>query len=121
MSPREKLHRAYALAFRPDQLHAAWNDWEKQTGIPPNELRQIVDWAVALQQRLPEAPDVSTRALLRLARYQAISRVYRLPTMLRRFQQKLGGSTPVPEHVPAWMVRDVALPPFGPHTRRSRK
>ena len=48
MTPREKLHRAYALAFRPDQLHAAWNDWEKGTGAPLIELREIVDWALTL-------------------------------------------------------------------------
>jgi hypothetical protein len=121
MSPREKLHRAYALAFRPDQLNAAWNDWEKGTGTPVNELREIVAWALTLQQPLPEAPEVSTRALLRVARYQAISRVYRLPSMLRRFHQKLGGTTAIPRQAPAWMVRDVGLPPFGPHVRAKSK
>ena len=34
-------------------------------------LRQVLDWALTLPQRLPEAPVASSRALHRLARYQA--------------------------------------------------
>ena len=113
MSPREQLQMAYELAFHPARLHAVWNDWEKGQGPETALLREAVDWALTLHQRLPEAPGVSGRALHRLAGYQAISRLYRLPTMLRRLRQKLGDVGPIPEEVPAWMVRDIGLPVFG--------
>src|SRR2546430_14094630 len=113
MTPREKLQLAYELAFHPARLNAVWNDWDK--GVIPDlaELRVVVAWAMALHQRLPEAPGVASRALHRLATYQATARVYRLPSMLRRFHEKLGGTEAIPEEVPSWMVRDIALPVFG--------
>ena len=113
MTPREKLQWAYALAFQPARLHAVWNAWEQQRIPDPSALRAVVDWALMLHQRLPEAPVVSGRSLRRLARYQASSRLYRLPSMLRRFRQRLGATGAVPEEVPAWMVRDIALPVLG--------
>lgn len=117
MTARAQLQMAYNLAFQPACLNAAWNDWEK--GVMADAelagLRQAIEWALTLHQRLPEAPAVSGRALRRLAGYQANARLYRLPTMLRRFRERLGAQTPVPEEVPAWMVRDIALPP---HQRR---
>ncbi|MEK7686121.1 MAG: hypothetical protein AAB466_11930 [Verrucomicrobiota bacterium] len=113
MSPREKLQMAYELAFHPAQLNAAWNDWEQGRVADTGLLRETVDWAWTLHQRLPEAPAASARALCRLARYQAISRLYRLPSMLRRFREKLGSVGKTPEEVPAWMVRDIGLPVFG--------
>ena len=113
MTPRETLQMAYELAFHPARLNAAWNEWERNRITDLAALRQGVDWALALHQRLPEAPAVSGRALRRLARYQAAARLYRLPTMLRRFRQRLGGTGEIPEEVPAWMVRDIGLPVFG--------
>jgi hypothetical protein len=113
MSPREQLQMAYELAFHPARLHAVWNDWEKGQGPETALLREAVDWALTLHQRLPEAPGVSSRALRRLAGYQATSRVYRLPSMLRHLRQKLGDAGPLPEEVPPWMVRDIGLPMFG--------
>jgi hypothetical protein len=104
---------AYELAFHPVRLNAAWNEWERNGITDLAALRQGVEWALALHQRLPEAPAVSGRAIRRLARYQATARLYRLPTMLRRFRQRLGGTGEIPEEVPAWMVRDIGLPVFG--------
>jgi hypothetical protein len=112
MTPRAKLQAAYELAFHPVQLNATWNEWEKGTIVDLAELRLLVDWALALHQRLPEAPAVTARALHRLARYQATSRLYRMPSVLRRFRERLGAVEPVVDEVPAWMVRDIALPPF---------
>ncbi len=109
MSPREQLQGAYELAFQPARLHAAWNDWEKHRTPDPSSLQPMLDWAVTLHQRLPEAPGVAGRALRRLARYQAASRLYRLPTMLRRFRQRLGATEPIPDEIPPWMVRDIAV------------
>ena len=113
MTPRESLQLAYELAFYPVRLNSAWNDWDKGQIADLDGLRQAVDWALSLHQRLPEAPAASGRALHRLARYQATSRLYRMPTMLRRFRERLGGAGVIPEEVPAWMVRDIGLPVFG--------
>lgn len=112
MTAREKLQMAYELAFHPALLNAAWNEWEKGEGTDVDALRSLLNWALTLHQRLPEAPAVTGRALQRLARYQAASRLYRLPTMLRRFCEKIGGTGEIPEEVPAWMVRDIGIPPF---------
>jgi hypothetical protein len=112
MTAREQLQSAYELAFHPARLNEAWNEWDRGTVSELDTLRSLLDWALTLHQRLPEAPDASGRALRRLANYQAISRLYRMPTMLRRFRERVGASSPIPEEVPAWMVRDIALPPF---------
>jgi hypothetical protein len=113
VTARERLQLAYELAFHPARLNAIWNDWE-QGGIQDlADLRLAVNWALTLHQRLPEAPAVSGRALRRLARYQAVSRTYRLPTALRRFAQRLSETGEIPAEVPAWMVRDIGLPVFG--------
>ncbi|MBE7503811.1 MAG: hypothetical protein HS113_26705 [Verrucomicrobiales bacterium] len=121
MTAREQLHRAYELAFHPARLNALWNDWERGTVTDPIDLRAVLDWALTLHQRLPEAPAVAARALHRLAHYQATARLYRLPTMLRRFRERVGATGALPEEVPAWMVRDIALPVFGRRPpRRSR-
>ena len=109
MSAREQLQRAYDLAFCPACLHAEWNGWERGESADLAGLRQAVDWALTLHQRLPEAPAVTGRALRRLARYQANARLYRLPSMLRRFRALLAVPGDVADEVPAWMVRDIAL------------
>jgi len=113
VKPRDKLQLAYELAFHPPRLNATWNDWDQGRVTDVALLREIVHWALTLHQRLPEAPAASLRALRRLAQYQATSRLYRMPTMLRRFRERLGGTAPIPEEVPAWMVRDIGLPVFG--------
>ncbi len=113
MTPREKLQLAYELAFHPARLNAVWNDWEEGKFADLDGLRLAVDWALMLHQRLPEAPAASGRALRRLAGYQARARLYRLPSMLRRFRERVGGTSAIPEEVPAWMVRDMGLPVFG--------
>ena len=113
MTPREQLQMAYELAFHPARLNAAWNEWEKGAIADLRGLRGVLDWALTLHQRLPEAPGASGRALRRLAHYQAVSRLYRLPTMLRRLRERLGEPGEIPQEVPAWMVRDIAVPIFG--------
>jgi len=113
VTPRQKLQMAYELAFHPARLNAAWNEWEKGTAADVAGLRLVLDWALTLHQRLPESPGATGRALRRLARYQATARLYRLPSMLRRFREHVGAAGPIPEEVPAWMVRDIGLPVFG--------
>ncbi|MBI2924941.1 MAG: hypothetical protein HYY24_04455 [Verrucomicrobia bacterium] len=113
MTPRDKLQLAYELAFHPPRLNATWNDWDHGRVTDVTLLRETIQWALTLHQRLPETPAASLRALRRLALYQATSRLYRMPTMLRRFRERLGGTETIPEEVPAWMVRDIGLPIFG--------
>jgi hypothetical protein len=113
MTARQQLQSAYELAFHPARLNQAWNEWDRGTVGDLESLRLLVNWALTLHQRLPEAPDASGRALRRLARYQATARLYRMPTMLRRFRERVGSAEPIPDEVPAWMVRDIALPVFG--------
>ena len=123
MTAREKLQLAYELAFHPARLNAAWNEWEKGRVPDLTDFREVVDWALTMHQRLPEAPQATARALRRLALYQAKSRLYRQPSMLRRFRERLGSAGELPEEVPAWMVRDIGLPVFGrasPRLARSR-
>lgn len=113
MTARAQLQTAYELAFQPARLNAAWNDWERGTVEDLPGLKAAVEWAWALHQRLPEAPAVTGRTLRRLARYQALARLYRMPTMLSRFRERLGATGSQPAEVPAWMVRDIALPVLG--------
>jgi hypothetical protein len=113
LPPRQQLQMAYELAFHPARLNATWNEWEKGTIADVAGLRLVLEWALTLHQRLPEAPGASGRALRRLARYQANARLYRLPSMVRAFRARLGGAGAIPEEVPAWMVRDIGLPIFG--------
>ena len=110
MTPRQRLQTAYELAFHPARLNAAWNRWDSGAVADVAELGLLLDWALTLHQRLPEAPGASGRALRRLARFQAAARLYRLPTMLRRFRQCIGATGAIPEEVPAWMVRDIGVP-----------
>ncbi len=110
MNAREKLQLAYELAFQPARLNEIWNRVDRGTEPDMVSLREVADWAVALHQRLPEAPDVSSRALKRLAVYQANSRLFRMATAVNRLREALGSHSEVPREVPAWMVRDIALP-----------
>lgn len=119
MTAREQLQAAYELAFHPARLHAAWNQWDRGTVSDAAQLGVLLDWALILHQRLPEAPAVSGRALRRLARFQATARLYRLPTMLRRFRERVGASGVIPDEIPAWMVRDIGLPVLGRTAERS--
>jgi len=75
--------------------NAAWNRWERGAVPDLDAFRRVLEWAATLHQRLPHAPAVSGCALLRLARYQALARMYRLPSMLRRFRQQLGAAEPL--------------------------
>jgi len=120
MIPRDKLQLAYELAFQPARLNEVWNRVERGTEPDLETLREAADWATMLHQRLPEAPAVSARALKRLAAYQAASRLFRMATAVQRFRTVLGIRSEVPPEVPAWMVRDLALPPLerAKHPRR---
>lgn len=112
MNPRERLQLAYELAFHPALLNDAWNRFERGTYPDMEALREAADWAAALHQRLPEAPDVPVRALRRLANHQVTSRLFRMPTVACRFRHALGIQSPLPQEVPAWLVRDISIPPL---------
>jgi hypothetical protein len=73
-------------------------------------LRQVLDWALTLPQRLPEVPVASSRALHRLARYQATARLYRRPSMVRTFRARLGGAAGIAFSMSAFQLLITVVP-----------
>ncbi len=119
MTPREKLHLAYELAFFPPKLNATWNCLKRNEIRDEEEIGELLDMALLLHQSLPEEGYSSLRALKRLALYQAKSRAFGMVRFLRNLRKYLGReSIKVPATVPGNMVRDIGLPPI---TRESRR
>jgi len=113
LTSREKLQRAYELAFFPPAFHRAWNSVKNNAVDDIDELRELVDMALTLHQALPEEGYASQRALKRLAIYQANARAFKTVTCLRNLRRKLGATADLPARtVPGWMVRDIGLPEF---------
>jgi hypothetical protein len=113
MSPREKLQAAYELAFYPPRLNRAWNDIKRQHVANLAELSELLDMALRLHQALPEEGVASPGALKRLALYQARARTFGMVRFLRNIRAAIGLPATIAESVvPAWMVRDIGLPPF---------
>lgn len=116
MHPREKLERAYALAFDPPSLNALWNRMRRHKVEDVDEITELVDMALMLHQALPDGGYSSQRALKRLAIYQARSRSFGMARFLRNIRKTLGAKHPLEAgQVPAHMIRDVALPEFSHH------
>lgn len=113
MSPREKLQAAYELAFYPPRLNRAWNEIKRQHVANLAELSELLDMALRLHQALPEDRGASPGALKRLALYQARARTFGMVRFLRNIRTAIGlPATVVDTVVPAWMVRDIGLPPL---------
>lgn len=113
MSPREKLQAAYELAFYPPRLNRVWNDIKQQHVADTAELAELLDMAFRLHQALPEDGVASPGALKRLALYQARSRTFGMVRFLRNIRTAIGLPPTIAETVvPAWMVRDIGLPPL---------
>lgn len=113
MTARAKLQMAYELAFYPPRLHQAWNRIKHKTERNLDELGDLLDMALLLHQALPEDGVASQRALKRLALYQARARAFGMVRFLRNLRKTLGRADPLPTTVtPAWMVRDIGLPPL---------
>ena len=113
MSPRDKLQTAYELAFYPPRLNRAWNDIKRQHVDSLTELGELLDMALRLHQALPEDGVASPLALKRLALYQARARTFGMVRFLRNIRVAIGLPASVHETVvPAWMVRDIGLPPL---------
>jgi hypothetical protein len=111
MTPREKLQRAYELAFYPPRLNQTWNRIRDRAVEDPEALREMVHMALLLHLALPEEGVASQRALKRLALYQAKSRSYGMVRFLRNVAKAL--HCPMPssgDMLPGHMVRDNALP-----------
>lgn len=120
MNPREKLERAYALAFDPPSLNVLWNQIKRHEVEDIGEALELLDMALLLHQALPDGGYSSQRALKRLAIYQARARSFGMARFLRNIRKTLGNIQP-PEsgQVPAHMIRDVALPEFSHHAGSS--
>ena len=112
MSPREKLQLVYEIAFFPPRLDEMSNGI-RRGDIKCKDAAELIDLALSLHQALPDDGYASQRALQRLARYQADSRMFGTVKVLRSLRRKLGrkGEFRV-KTVPGHMVRDIGLPPF---------
>ncbi len=116
MNPRERLEKAYALAFNPACLNELWSRIKHREIKDTGETAILVDMALMLHQALPESGYSSQRALHRLAAYQARARAFGLPCFLRNIRKALGADKPMePGVVPPAMVRDIALPELSHH------
>lgn len=119
MSPREKLERAYALAFDPPSLNTLWNRMKRHEVEDVDETAELVDMALMLHLALPDEGYSSQRALKRLAIYQARARSFGMARFLRNIRKTLGAKQPLEaEQAPAHMIRDVALPEFSHHRKK---
>jgi len=113
MTPREKLQRAYELAFHPPTLDRTWGQIKRDEVADPDALVELLKMALDLHQALPESGYASHRALQRLALYQANSRQFGTVRFLRNILKRLGVETTFPHGtVPGHMIRDIGLPPF---------
>jgi len=113
MSPREKLQAAYELAFYPPALNRLWNQIKCQPASGVGDAGELLDMALRLHQALPEDGVASLGALKRLALYQARARSFGMVRFLRNLRATVGLPASVAETVvPAWMVRDIGLPPL---------
>ena len=113
MTPRDKIQRAYELAFFPPRVHTLWN-LMKKGDLPDREMWiELVDMAISLHLALPQTGYSSPAALHRLAFYQAQSRGFAMPRCLYNIRKKLGSPGEPPSGcVPGHLVRDIGLPEF---------
>lgn len=109
MTARERLQMAYEFAFNPKMLHAKWHGWLKDPAHADPEELQALDDAARLHLPLPESTFASSRALLRLATYQAAACDYRMRTFITALRRRLGRSELTEREVPVGMVRDVVM------------
>ncbi len=112
MTPRDKLRRAYELAFYPPRLHEAWSQIKNGTVDDLDIMGELLDTALLLHQALPEEGFASQRALGRLAAYQARSRAFGMVRFLRNVRRRLGRPASTATVMPGHLVRDIALPPL---------
>lgn len=115
MTSREKLQRAYELAFYPPRLNEVWRRIQRNGVDHPDELGELLDTALILHGALPSSGYSSQRALNRLALRQAKARAFHTVPFLRNLRAALGRSPIPPGEVPGHFVRDIGLPPL---TRR---
>lgn len=112
MTARERLQLAYELAFLPRRLNGKWRVWrENPAAIPEDELKAL-DEAAMLHLPLPQGGYASTRAVYRLALYQAGACDYAMRTFIANVRARLNRPPIVETEVPPGMVRDVSLPQY---------
>lgn len=110
MTSRERLQMAYEFAFNPKMLHAKWHGWlQSPETADPDELKALDD-AAMLHLPLPEkASGPSSRALYRLAIYQAGACEYGMRSFIANLRRILKRPVLTATEVPFGMVRDVVL------------
>ena len=112
LTSREQLQFLYELAFFPPRLSEFWGR-VKSGAIDRDSAEQAIRGALRLHLALPESGYASARALKRLAHYQACSKAFVPVAFLTNIARQMGlDASPVEDHVPPGMVRDIGLPPF---------
>lgn len=120
MTEREKLQLSYELAFFPPRLNEAWDRIKKNAVPDAEELGELLDTALLLHQALPEKGFPSQRALQRLALYQARARAFGMVGFISRLRQQLNRPPLSAREVPAYLVRDIGLPPLARRVPKSK-
>ena len=112
MLSRDKLQKAYELAFSPPSLNKVWHQIKKGEIKDINRLTELLDTALLLHKALPQSGYASQRALKRLAIYQANARAFGMVVFLIKLRKKLGLKPLKETTVPGRLVRDIGLPRF---------
>jgi len=113
VTPRERLQLVYELAFYPPRLHRFWSELRKQVEFDQNETRALLSDALSLHLALPERGFQSTRALKRVALWQAKSKAYGTESFIKNIARHLGMDViPKADKIPPGMIRDLKLPEF---------
>lgn len=82
LAPRERLQYLYELAFFPPRLSEFWMQ-VKKAEMDRGSAAEAIRGALLLHLALPERGYSPTRALQRLAHYQAISKPFVPVTFLK--------------------------------------
>ena len=112
MTPRDRLQKAYELAFHPPSLFAFWQAVTKGQIDDRVEIGRLLDEALRLHQALPATGYGSQRALARVAAYQARARAFDMVRRLRGYRRILGLPPLAPGEIPPGMIRDIKIPPI---------
>jgi hypothetical protein len=112
MTGRASLKFCYELAFYPPRLNEVWYRIKQGRMADLQEVGEQLDTALLLHQALPDEGYASQRALNRLALYQAKARAFGMVRFLRNLRHYLGRTNAIPSEVPAFLVRDIGLPPL---------
>lgn len=112
MTARERLQLAYEMAFLPRRLIGYWRVWQKDPSAATDDELKALDEAAKLHLPLPQGGYASTRAVYRLAAYQAGACDYAQRNYINSIRRRLNRPPLTETEVPPGLVRDVVLPNY---------